>query len=33
MLSRVSTLTVGEPEFLVFDFMHAVTALPYRIGA
>jgi cytochrome P450 len=32
LLTRVPKLTVGEPEFLVSNFMHAVTALPYRIG-
>jgi cytochrome P450 len=32
LLARVPNLTVGEPEFLVSNFMHAVTSLPYRIG-
>jgi cytochrome P450 len=32
LLVRVPGLTVGEPEFLVSNFMHAITALPYRIG-
>jgi cytochrome P450 len=32
LLARVPTLTVGEPELLVSNFMHAVTRLPYRIG-
>lgn len=32
LLHRVPTLEVGEPEFLVGNFVHAVKSMPYRIG-
>jgi cytochrome P450 len=32
LLTRVPTLTVGEPEFLASAFMNAIVSLPYRIG-
>jgi cytochrome P450 len=32
LATRVPDLAIGEPEYLVSNFMHAVTSLPYRIG-